>query len=216
MVQRNLILIIILFSSCLTVFSQEKVKKINFTILDASFDIGDIFYQDSSDEYWGNYEEKSPFSIGANIGFEYPINKYLGLESGFRISYYIKKMKETETEINQKRDIDGIYWGPYFSPKIYLVPFQNGSGALYIENRFSLAYSTINLPSGLNMKRRYDKMIFLYDLVLGAHCKVSNNSFFNIIVGYNSFSFSKIKKFENNKIKNKTPFQFGMGVSFAL
>lgn len=141
MVQRNLILIIILFSSCLTVFSQEKVKKINFTILDASFDIGDIFYQDSSDEYWVNYEEKSPFSIGSNIGFEYPINKYLGLESGFRISYYIKKMKETETETNQKRDIDGIYWGPYFSPKIYLVPFQNGSGALYIEHDLGSLYA---------------------------------------------------------------------------
>lgn len=214
MVQRNLLLIIILFSSCLTVFSQEKVKKINFTILDASFDIGDIFFQDSSDEYWGNYEEKSPFSIGSNIGFEYPINKYLGLESGLRISYYIKKMKETET--NQKRDIDGVYWGPYFSPKIYLVPFQNGSGALYIENRFSLAYSTINLPSGLNMKRRYDKMIFLYNLSLGVHCKVSNKTFFNLIVGYNSFNISKIKKFENNKIKSKTPFHFGIGVSFAL
>ncbi len=214
MVQRNLLLIIILFSSCLTVFSQEKVKKINFTILDASFDIGDIFFQDSSDEYWGNYEEKSPFSIGSNIGFEYPINKYLGLESGLRISYYIKKMKETET--NQKRDIDGVYWGPYFSPKIYLVPFQNGSGVLYIENRFSLAYSTINLPSGLNMKRRYDKMIFLYNLSLGAHCKVSNKTFFNLIVGYNSFNFSKIKKFENNKIKSKTPFHFGIGVSFSL
>lgn len=214
MVQRNLLLIIILFSSCLTVFSQEKVKKVNFTILDASFDIGDIFFQDSSDEYLGNYEEKSPFSIGTNIGFEYPINKYLGLELGLRISYYLKKMKETET--NQKRDIDGIYWGPYFSPKIYLVPFQNGSGALYIENRFSLAYSTMNLPSGLNMKRRYDKMIFLYNLSLGTHCKVSNKTFFNLIVGYNSFSFSKIKKFENNKIKSKTPFHFGIGVSFTL
>jgi hypothetical protein len=41
MVQRNLLLIIILFSSCFTVFSQQKEKKINFTILDASFDIGD-------------------------------------------------------------------------------------------------------------------------------------------------------------------------------
>ena len=31
--------------------------------------------EDSSDEYWGNYEEKSLFSIGANIEFEYSVNK---------------------------------------------------------------------------------------------------------------------------------------------
>lgn len=123
-------------------------------------------------------------------------------------------MKETETD--RKKDIDGIYWGPYFSPKIYLVPFQDGNGALYIENRFSLAYSTMSLPSALNIKRRYDKMIFLYDLSLGAHCKVSNKTFFNLIVGSNSFSFSKIKKFENNKIKSTTPFHLGIGVSFTL
>lgn len=214
MIQRNIFLTIILLLFNLTVFSQQKEKKINFTILDASFDIGDILSQDNSDEYWGNYEDKSPFSIGTNIGFEYPVNKYLGLEAGVRISYYIKKMKETET--NQNRDIDGIYWGSYFSPKIYLVPFQNGNGALYIENRFSLAYSTLNLPTGLNMKRRYDKMIFLYDLSLGAHCKVSDKTFFNLILGYNSFNFSKIKKFENSKIKSKIPFHFGVGVSFVL
>lgn len=215
MIQRNVLLVILLFLFNLTAFSQQKEKKkINFTILDASFDIGDVFFQDSSDEYWGNYEDKSPFSIGANIGFEYPVNKYLGLESGIRISYYIKKMKETQS--NQNRDIDGIYWGPYFSPKIYLIPFQKGSGALYIENRFSLASSTVNLPSDLNMKRKYDRIIFLYDLSLGAHCKVSDKTFFNLILGYNSFSFSKIKKFDNNKIKSKTPFHFGIGVSFAL
>lgn len=214
MVHRNVFLIILLASFNLGLFSQQKEKKINLTILDASFNIGDIFFQDSSDEYWGNYEDKSPLSIGANIGFEYPVSKYLGLESGVRISYFIKKMKGTEA--NRNYDIDGMYWGPYISPKIYLIPFQSGSGALYLENRFSLVNSTINSPSDFNIKRRHNKMIFLYDLSLGAYCKVSDKTYINLILGYNSFNFSKIKKFDNNKINSKTPFHFGVGVSFAL
>lgn len=203
---------LLLFS--LTVFSQQKEKKINFTILDASFDLNDVLDNYISGEYSDNYIPKSPISVGVNVGFEYPVNKYLGLESGLRISYYIKRMGEKETD--QKRDIEGVYWGPYLSSKINLVPYQDGNRALYVENRFSLVHATMNLPSDLNMKRRYEKMIFLYNLSLGLQCKVSEGTFLNFMLGYNSFNASKIKKFEKNEMKSKIPFHFGVGVSLVI
>jgi len=203
------VIIFFIFIYTVLIFAQEKRKQINIMLLNASIDIDDAITQNMSGEDDGN----APFAIGSSAGFEYSISKYFGLESGFLLSSYFKKIKRSD---NRNEKINGIYLGPYISSKIYLIPFSDNGGSLYIENRLSMIYSTMNFPSSLNQEDVTKNILMLYNFYLGSSFRASKKIMLNFFIGYNSLKLSKIANTKYTKENNKMPFNFGIGLSFFL
>lgn len=177
----------------------------------------------------------NPFAGGLSIGYEYDVNMFFGVEAGLRGGIFNQSVgyaqdpnidpKAQTTQfigqdnLNSKDVYRGTYWAPYIAPKIY-IPISydekhDRGRYIFIENRFSLTRTNLDLDKIENQAGKTHKYGFQYEIRGGYQYPLDKRWAMNIWLGYNTFDFSKVKP-EVIRFKNSTPLQIGIGVNYII